>query len=47
MASITFNLNRAKTDKEGLVPIYLQFTDKSNRFRLYTGEKVPEKFWKI
>lgn len=53
MPSVTFYLNHDKTDKEGFVPIFMQFTDKGTRFRMYTGEKIPsptnapKKYWNI
>lgn len=51
MAKVTFYLNYNKSDKKGFVPIFAQFTNKGQKFRKYTGEKVlspnndRQKFW--
>lgn len=45
MASVSFYLNKGKTDRKGRQPIYLQFDHNKERFRYYTGEKIDPKFW--
>ncbi|MHA1973113.1 MAG: site-specific integrase [Candidatus Hodarchaeales archaeon] len=45
MASVTYYLNKNKTDKQGRIPIMLQYDHKGDRFKYYTGEKIEAKYW--